>query len=107
MEIFYKDVDINGELSLKSVQVSTENEVLTIGPNGVIGKKELNDDKHYTHDQGLTSAVWTVAHNLGKKPSATVVDTAGTVVIGQVEYIDENNLTITFNFPFAGKAHLN
>lgn len=107
MEKFYKDVEINGELSLKDVPTTTQNEVLTIGTNGVVGKKELNDDKHYTHDQGLTSSIWVIAHNLGKNPSATVVDTAGSVVIGQIEHTDENNLIIKFNFPFSGKAHLN
>jgi len=38
----------------------------------------------------------------------SVVDTGDTSVLGgQVEYIDNNNLTITFISAFAGKAFLN
>jgi hypothetical protein len=29
------------------------------------------------------------------------------MVVGDVEYIDENNLTITFNASFSGKAYIN
>ncbi len=66
-----------------------------------------NDDKHYTHDQGLPSLVWTVQHGLDKYPTISAVDTTGRVTIGQVEYIDLNNLTITFNASFSGKAYAN
>ena len=48
-----------------------------------------------------------VAHNLGKFPSITVIDTANTVVTGEYTYIDKNNVTLTFSAAFAGKAYLN
>lgn len=69
--------------------------------------KELIQDKHYTHDQGMPSQVWTINHNLNKYPTAAAVDTAQTVVMGQIDYIDLNNLTITFNASFSGEAYLN
>ena len=69
--------------------------------------QDIIEDLHYTHDQGMPSAVWTVAHNLNKYPSAAAVDTAGSVVVGLIEYIDINNITITFNAAFSGYAYIN
>jgi hypothetical protein len=62
---------------------------------------------HYTHDQSVASATWTVTHNMGKYPSVTVVDTAGDEVFGDVNYVSVNQLVISFNAPFSGKAYLN
>lgn len=67
----------------------------------------LEGDKHYTHDQPTVSSVWTITHNLGKYCSVTAVDTAGTVWIGQVDYIGLNSLTVTFNASFSGSAYCN
>ena len=64
-------------------------------------------DKHYTHDQGMPSQVWTINHGLNKYPTAAAVDTAQTVVMGQIDYVDLNNITITFNASFSGEAYLN
>jgi len=64
-------------------------------------------DKNFIFDQGVPSNTWNINHPLNKRPSVETVDTADTVVKGQVEYIDDNNLTITFNAIFAGKAYLN
>ena len=64
-------------------------------------------DKHHVHDQGVPSISWTINHNLNKFPSVSAVDTASNVVVGQVEYIDKNNLIVTFNASFSGEAYLN
>lgn len=61
----------------------------------------------YTHDQTLALATWTVTHNLAKFPSVTVVDSAGTVVIGTVVYLDANTVELDFSTAFSGKAYLN
>jgi hypothetical protein len=70
-----------------------------------------NDDKTFEYEQVTPSTAWgdngVVTHNLAKFPSITVVDTAGTVVTGQYDYIDNNNVTLTFSAAFAGKAYLN
>jgi len=57
--------------------------------------------------QAVADTVWNVNHNLGKFPSISVVDTANTVVTGQYEYTDNNNVILTFSAGFAGKAYLN
>jgi hypothetical protein len=67
----------------------------------------LVQDKHYTHDQGSPSNTWVIQHNLDKHPSITIVDTAGSVLYGSVDYIDNNNVSIVFNTSFSGLAYLN
>ena len=64
-------------------------------------------DANYVHDQGVASASWVVDHDLNKFCSVTVVDTAGTVVIGQITYNSVNRATLTFRSAFAGKAYFN
>lgn len=64
-------------------------------------------DKYYKHVQNLSSSVWTIKHNLAKLPSVTVKDSAGSTVIGDVNYIDIDTLTITFSGSFSGEAYLN
>lgn len=61
----------------------------------------------YIYEQGVAASTWEINHNMGKFPSVTVVDSAGSVVIGAIDYIDINNLKITFNSSFGGKAYLN
>lgn len=60
----------------------------------------------YVHDQGTPASVWNITHPLNMKPSVMTVDTADVSMEGQIEYIDDNNLTITFNGAFSGKAYL-
>ena len=61
----------------------------------------------FTFNQIVASTTWIINHNLGKFPSITVIDTAGTVVTGEYTYTDNNNVTLTFSAGFAGKAYLN
>jgi hypothetical protein len=64
-------------------------------------------DVHYEHVQSTSSAVWTINHELNKKPAITVVDSADTEVVGELQYIDLNTAQITFNAAFKGKAYCN
>ena len=68
---------------------------------------DIIEDKHYTHDQGMPSIIWSITHGLNKYPSVVAVDTSGSLVMGQINYIDENNIKVTFNASFSGSAYLN
>jgi len=61
----------------------------------------------YTFVQAGASATWTVQHNLDKFPSVTMVLSTGQKGYGDIVYIDENNLTITFASAESGKAYMN
>jgi len=58
-------------------------------------------------NQVSVSALWTIAHNLGKYPSIVIVDSGGTVIIPDVVYVDLNTITAGFGSPTSGKAYLN
>lgn len=80
--------------------------------NGVelIGNKtseELGIDRTFVFTQGTAAREWTIQHDLNKFPSVTVVDSAGTVVIGEISYVDNNTIILHFSGAFSGVAYLN
>ena len=64
-------------------------------------------DKNFVHEQNESSAEWIINHNLGKYPTVTVVDSAGTEVVCEVTHVDTNTCIVTMKAPFKGKAILN
>ena len=71
--------------------------------------EELQRQKStFVYEQGIASNIWIIEHNLNKKPSITVVDSADTVIgLFKAEYNDLNKVTLYFNGEFVGKAYLN
>ena len=71
--------------------------------------EELNiiEDKTFVYTQAVSSDVWEIKHNLDKYPAVTVVDSGNSVVVGEIVYIDKNNIRITFASAFSGKAYFN
>jgi len=92
----------DGNGNLLPITVSTTSVALT-------GTVTANGESltSFTHNQTTTAASWTINHNMGKKPSVTIVDSANTYVIGEITYIDNNSLTVSFKAAFKGKAYLN
>lgn len=76
------------------------------GTQGLQGPIGITPVVSYRHIQGISSAVWAVNHNLGFYPNVTVEDSAGTIVEGDIDYIDQNSLQLTFSSPFSGYAYL-
>ena len=68
---------------------------------------KLGTDKTFVFTQATPSAVWTINHGLNKFPSVTSVNNNNIQAYGAIEYIDKNNLTITFSGGFSGKAYMN
>ena len=66
----------------------------------------LSFTESYVHDQLSSSSTWTVMHNLNKYPNVTILDSAGTLVIGEIEYLSKNSLMLRFSAEFSGKAYL-
>ena len=113
------DISKFGHFNITSYTVNGNVYTLVLANIGGNGNLDLNKfydfavftlsspDKTFEFDQGQPALVWTIQHNLNKFPSVSVVDTANTVVNSQVNYIDENNITINNTAQFAGKAYLN
>lgn len=59
------------------------------------------------YKQTVASDLWHIEHKLKKFPSVTVVDSAGTVVTGEVTYLDEGTFEIAFSGAFSGIVYLN
>ena len=97
------------ENDYKDIEVTVSNATggLEDGKVYLLSKYSAAGDKHYTHVQSSASTTWTVAHNLNKKPSVSIVDSADNVIIGQVEHTNLNNLTITLSAATSGKAYIN
>ena len=67
----------------------------------------IKADKDFVFTQGTPSATWTIQHNMDKLPAVSAVNNNNMIVYGNVVYVDNNNLTITFSGGFSGKAYLN
>ena len=61
---------------------------------------------NYTHNQLTASSTWTITHNLGFFPSVSIVDSGGNYVIGDVNYVSQNVVSVSFSASFGGKAYL-
>lgn len=92
---------------LAAGQAERETVTIDVGSIGPPGPPGPAGSGNYEHIQGPAAAVWEIEHNLGKHPSITVVDSSGTPVYGDEEYVDINNVRVTFSGGFAGKAFLN
>jgi hypothetical protein len=73
----------------------------------IFSEFQTNGDKNYVHTQDIASITWNVQHNLNKFPSCTMVLSSGQQGFGDVNFIDKNNLTITFTGAQTGKAYIN
>lgn len=64
-------------------------------------------DKHYVHNQNNAASTWNVTHDLGKHPAVSIVLSTGQQGLADIQYINENQLTITLLSAQSGKAYLN
>lgn len=78
----------------------------TGGLQGIQGPAGVTQVIAYTHIQGVSSDVWTINHSLGFYPNVTVVDSAGTIVEGEINYLTTNALVLNFSAAFSGNAYL-
>lgn len=60
----------------------------------------------FIFEQATPASDWNIFHKLGRYPQVSVVDSSGRVVIGEVQYIDEQNVRVSFSGEFTGKAYL-
>ena len=104
------EISSGQSVSIKGVSTSTSSIKVkepstSVSVTGVIAS--TSGDKSFTYTQGSSSATWNITHNLNKRPSVTVVDSAENVVIGEVRYINDNEVRLTFASGFSGKAYFN
>lgn len=75
------------------------------GPPGSQGPQGPSGGYH-RHVQSVPEAMWVINHEIGHQPAVTIVDSAGTEVIGAVSYPSASQVVVEFSSAFAGTAHL-
>lgn len=110
--LIVQEVEILAEEAQDSVLVEQvqETEIVELGqqgPPGPQGPPGGGAGATYTHLQSVAAAVWTVAHNLGRYPSITVVDNLGGQLYPDVRYVDADIVQITHSVPLTGRAYCN
>ena len=122
------DVDFNWHRIKRAIIDANENKILNLNFDVVLPDQEgqagkflttdgehakweyvdvVINDKTYKHEQALASNEWHVVHNLHKRPSVMVTTMDNRVVEAQVQYDNDNEITITLNASFKGFAYLN
>lgn len=66
----------------------------------------VNKGTAYVWTQAVAANVWTIKHNLDYVPNVFAEDAGGADIVGVVGIVNNNEITITFNSPVAGKAYL-
>lgn len=59
----------------------------------------------YVHTQAVADDTWTVVHELGYYPAVSIVDSAGSVLIAAIEYVDITSVIVRFSGATSGKAY--
>jgi hypothetical protein len=97
----------------KVVVVEQHIEVVTIeqGPPGPKGDPGTGvpgpPGSPVTVFQDSPSTVWTIQHNLGRRVAAVqVYDTADTMYMGALEYVDDNTIKIHFSAAISGRVEV-
>lgn len=90
--------DLDGNISVSDTQNTA-----TVTSNVLIS----GGGTTYIHTQASASSSWIINHSLGRRPSVTIVDSAGNVQIGEVLYTSDNSITVTFASAFGGYAYIN
>ena len=75
---------------------------IAYSPKGQTDKNFVSNNINFS-----ANTAETISHNLGKFPSVTIVDSAGSHVFGDIQHIDKNSFKITFTSSFIGKVHVN
>lgn len=90
--------------SANEVTFAPTSEILSTTAQGAI--EEVRAKSKFVYTQPSAAILWDITHNLMFFPNVTIVDSGENFVIGDVEYVNQNRLLVTFAHSFAGKAYL-
>jgi hypothetical protein len=95
---------VGAALVPRSIRVTQVTSGLTGQPGSTLPG---SGDRSYRHDQSPAASEWVIDHGLGKWPSVTIIDSAGDEVEGDVTFVNQNRVIVTFSAAFAGSAFVN
>jgi len=78
------------------------------GPQGPQGERGVDGTPggSFVFNQIATSAHWVVTHGLNFFPAVTALDSAGSMIAGDVHYVDANTVEVYFSTPSSGTLYL-
>ena len=88
------------DFTFKGASSTVGNNIISLQPFG-------GQDYEYNQAFPVAASTWVIQHNLGRFPSITTVDSAGSEITGAVTYDNENKITVVFNSATSGNAYLN
>ena len=88
------------DFTFKGASSTVGNNIISLQPFG-------GQDYEYNQAFPVAASTWIIQHNLGRFPSITTVDSAGSEITGAVTYDNENKITVVFNSATSGNAYLN
>jgi len=78
---------------------------INLNPSIIINNNN-NSSFVFTQDCAQPTTVWYINHNLNIIPNVWTADCSNNNIQGTTTVVDDNNITITFSTPVAGKAYL-
>ena len=96
--------DINKPVS--TAQAAADSAVLSAAAIDATNKANAAD-KNFIFYQNSPTSIWNIVHTLAKYPSVTIIDSGGTQVEGDIDFINSTTLQIAFTNAFSGRAILN
>ena len=93
-------------LSVGTVTVGTPSATITGTSPSQVLNLVLPVTARHVHEQGQAATTWAINHTLGGYPSVSVVDSAKTVVIGDVTYTSTAQIVVNYSAAFSGYAFL-
>lgn len=91
--------DFVGSASISGSVIATQDWVQAQGYGSVAGLS-------HTFEQQTDSTTWTINHNMGYRPSIICQRYDKVTIEGEIDYVDENNITLTFSDAVSGYAYL-
>jgi hypothetical protein len=100
------------DLGLENVENKSSNDIrneitVTNIENAIGETVESFHDKNYVFTQLSENNQWIIQHNLNKYCLVKIFDSNNDEVFADINYVDSNNIILTFSKAISGKAYLN
>jgi hypothetical protein len=78
---------------------------VSVDTPGLVGPPGPPGGASYEHYQAVAAPTWTVNHNLGFRPSVSVRDAGGSLLLCEIVHVSINQSILFFAAPAAGAAY--
>lgn len=81
--------------------------IVQVSTNRVITKRTIDRVfSQFIYQQSEPSKVWEIQHGLNKFPLVIAFSDKGKEIFGEIEYVNEARLTLTFAYDVIGEAYV-